>query len=66
VRGEGCCHNIAQPARVLLVIVAISLGTVGVVVKSFLYLLITGVLILIANLIMAGVRFRRSGRSPGR
>jgi hypothetical protein len=45
----------------LLVIVAIALGTVGVVVKGFLYLLIIGVLILIADLIMAGVRFRRSG-----
>jgi hypothetical protein len=50
----------------LLVIVAIVLGIVGVVVKGLLYLLIIGAVILIADLIFAGVRFRRSGRSPGR
>jgi hypothetical protein len=50
----------------LLVIVAIALGIVGVVVKGLLYLLIIGVVILIADLIFAGVRLRRSGRRPGR
>ena len=50
----------------LLVIVAIALGIVGVVVKGLLYLLIIGVVVLIADLIFAGARFRRSGRSPGR
>jgi hypothetical protein len=50
----------------LLVIVAIALGIVGVVVKGLLYLLIIGVVILIAGLIFAGMRFRRGGRRPGR
>lgn len=50
----------------LLVIVAIALGIVGVVVKGLIYLLIIGVVILIADLIFGGVRLRRSGRSPGR
>jgi len=50
----------------LLVIVAVALGIVGAVVKGLLYLLIIGVVVLIADLIFAGVRFRRSGRRPGR
>lgn len=50
----------------LLVIVEIALGIVGAVVKGLLYLLIIGVVVLIADLIFAGVRFRRSGRRPGR
>jgi predicted cobalt transporter CbtA len=50
----------------LLVIVAIALGIVGVVVKGLIYLLIIGVVILVADLIFGAVRFRRSGRSPGR
>lgn len=50
----------------LLVIVAIALGIVGVVVKGLIYLLIIGAVILVADLIFAAVRFRRSGRSPGR
>lgn len=50
----------------LLVIVAIALGIIGAVVKGLLYLLIIGVVVLIADLIVAGVRFRRSGRRPGR
>lgn len=50
----------------LLVIVAIALGIVGVVAKGLFYLLIIGVVVLVADLIFAGVRVRRSGRSPGR
>lgn len=50
----------------LVVIVAIALGIVGVVVKGLIYLLIIGAVILVADLIFAAVRFRRSGRSPGR
>jgi hypothetical protein len=50
----------------LLVIVAIALGIVGVVVKGLLYLLTIGVVILIADLVFAAVRLRRSGRRPGR
>jgi len=50
----------------LLIIVAIALGIVGAVAKGLLYLLIIGVVVLIADLVIIGVRFRRSGRRPGR
>jgi hypothetical protein len=50
----------------LLVMAAITPGITGAVVKSLLYLLITGVVVLITGLIFAGVRLRRSGRRPGR
>lgn len=50
----------------LLIIVAIALGIVGAVAKGLLYLLIIGVVVLIADLVLIGVRFRRSGRRPGR
>jgi energy-coupling factor transporter transmembrane protein EcfT len=48
----------------LLIIVAIALGIFGVVAKGLFYLLIIGVVVLIADLIFAGVRLRRSGRRP--
>ncbi len=50
----------------LLIIVAIALGIFGAVVKGLFYLLIIGVVVLIADMIFAGVRLRRSGRRPGR
>jgi hypothetical protein len=50
----------------LLVIAAIALGIVGVVVKGLFYLLIIGAVVLVADLIFLAVRFRRSGRRPGR
>lgn len=50
----------------LLIIVAIALGIVGAVVKGLLYVLIIGVVVLIADVVLAGVRLRRSGRHPGR
>ncbi len=50
----------------LLIIVAIALGIFGVVVKGVFYLLIIGVVILIADIVLAGVRLRRTGRRPGR
>lgn len=50
----------------LLIIVAIALGIVGVVVKGLLYLLIIGVVVLLAALFLVGVRLRRSGRRPTR
>ena len=50
----------------LLIIVAIALGIVGVVAHGLLYLLVIGVVVLIADLIFAGLRSRRSGRRPGR
>ena len=50
----------------LLIIVAIALGIVGAVAHGLLYLLVIGVVVLIADLIFAGLRLRRSGRRPGR
>jgi len=50
----------------LLIIVAIALGIVGAVAKGLLYLLIIGVVVFVADLVLIGVRFRRSGRRPGR
>ncbi len=50
----------------LLIIVVIALGIFGAVVKGLFYLLIIGVVVLIADIVLAGVRLRRSGRRPGR
>ncbi|HUK72045.1 MAG TPA: hypothetical protein VLW50_25300 [Streptosporangiaceae bacterium] len=50
----------------LLIIVAIALGIAGVVAKGLLYLLIIGVVILLADIILVGVRLRGSGRRPSR
>jgi hypothetical protein len=50
----------------LLIIVAIALGIVGAVVKGLLYVLIIGVVVLLADLLLVGVRLRRSSRRPGR
>jgi hypothetical protein len=46
--------------------VAIALGIFGVVLKGLFYLLIIGVVVLAADIIVAGVQLRRSGRRPGR
>jgi hypothetical protein len=50
----------------LLIIVAVALGIVGAVAKGLFYLLIIGVLVLIADLILLGVRLSRRSRRPGR
>jgi hypothetical protein len=50
----------------LLVIAAIALGILGVVLKGVFYLLIIGVIVLIADLVYLGVRFGRGRRRPGR
>jgi hypothetical protein len=50
----------------LLIIVAVALGIVGVVVKGLFYVLIIGVLVLIADLILLGARLSRRSRRPGR
>jgi hypothetical protein len=56
----------AMALFLLLIIVAIALGIVGAVVKGLLYLLIIGVVVLLADLVLAGLRLRRSGRRPTR
>ncbi len=50
----------------LLIIVAVALGIVGVVVKGLFYVLIIGVLVLVADLILLGARLSRRSRRPGR
>lgn len=49
----------------LLVIVAIALGIVGVVVKGLFYLLIIGIVVILVDLVVVGIRLSRRHR-PGR
>ncbi|MCM2389656.1 hypothetical protein [Streptomyces albipurpureus] len=49
----------------LLVIVAIALGVIGVVAKGLFYLFVVGVVVLVADLVLLGVRRgRRRRRLP--
>ena len=50
----------------LFIIVAIALGIVGAVVKGLFFLLIIGVVLLIVDLIVLGMRFGRRSRRPPR
>jgi hypothetical protein len=50
----------------LLVLVAIALGLTGAVAKGLLYLLIIGIVVLIAALVYGGARLRHAGRRPTR
>ncbi|MGW6917624.1 hypothetical protein ACWGB8_27900 [Kitasatospora sp. NPDC054939] len=50
----------------LLVLAAVVLGLIGAVADGLLYLLFLGILVFLAALALAGVRFRRSGRHPTR
>jgi len=50
----------------LLVIAAVALGILGVVLKGLFYLLIIGVIVLIADLVYLGARLGRGRRRPGR
>ncbi|WP_265558727.1 hypothetical protein [Streptomyces hygroscopicus] len=46
-----------------LILVAIVLGLIGVVAQGMFYLLVIGVVVLVADLILGGLRWsRRSGR----
>lgn len=49
----------------LLMIVAIALGIIGVAVEGLFYLLIIGAVLLLADLILAGIRLTRR-RRPAR
>ncbi|MFB8140660.1 hypothetical protein [Streptomyces parvus] len=50
-----------------LVLVAVVLGIIGVVVEGMAYLLIIGIVVLVAALVLIAVRWsRRSGRRPTR
>ena len=46
----------------LLIIVAIALGIVGVVVKGLFYLLLIGIVVVLIDLIVMGVRLGRRRR----
>lgn len=50
----------------LLIIVAVVLGIVGIAADGLSYLLIIGVVVLVAAVVYGAVRFRRGGRRPGR
>jgi hypothetical protein len=50
----------------LLIIVAVVLGIVGIVADGLSYLLVIGVVVLVAAVVYGAVRFRRGGRRPGR
>ena len=51
----------------LLVLIAVALGIVGVVVKGLLYLLIIGIVVLLAALVLGALRMRgRPGRHVNR
>jgi hypothetical protein len=45
-----------------LILVAVVLGIIGVAVHGLFYLLVIGVVVLVADLVYAVVRFRRGGR----
>lgn len=49
-----------------IIIVAIALGILGVVLKGLLWLLIIGIVLFLANLVFAGIRFgkRRGTKLP--
>lgn len=49
-----------------LILVAIVLGLVGAVVEGLFYLLIIGVVVLVADLVLLGARWSRSRRRPVR
>ena len=46
----------------LLVIAAIALGIVGVVVKGLFYLLIIGIVVILVDLVVVGIRLSRRRR----
>jgi hypothetical protein len=46
----------------LLVIAAIALGIVGVVVKGLFYLLIIGIVVVLVDLVVVGIRLSRRRR----
>jgi hypothetical protein len=50
----------------LLVIAAVVLGILGVVLKGMFFLLIIGVIVVIADLVYLGARLGRGRRRPGR
>jgi len=52
--------------ELLLIIVAIALGIIGAVVKGLLYLLIIGVVVLLADFIFLGAPPARARTPPGR
>ncbi|WP_170183556.1 hypothetical protein [Streptacidiphilus neutrinimicus] len=50
----------------LVIIVAVALGIIGAVAHGLLWLLVIGAVILVLDLVYAGWRWRRSGRTAQR
>ena len=50
----------------LVVIIAIALGILGAVVKGLLYLLVIGVVLIVADVAYIAIRSRHSARRPPR
>ncbi|WP_326599195.1 hypothetical protein [Streptomyces sp. NBC_01803] len=50
----------------LLLLLALILGIIGVAAEGLLVLLFIGAAVLLADLVLGAVRFRRGGRRPGR
>ncbi|MFB4307151.1 hypothetical protein [Actinomadura sp. GTD37] len=46
-----------------ILLIAVALGIVGVVVKGLFYLLIIGIVVLVVDLVLSGIRLGRRGRS---
>lgn len=50
----------------LVILAAVVLGIVGAVAKGLFYLLIIGIVLLVADLVFGGARLRRGRRRPTR
>ena len=50
----------------LMLLAAVALGIIGAVAKGLFYLLIIGVVLLVADLVYVALRWRRSGRRAQR
>lgn len=58
-------HEVIRMALfLLLVVVAIVLGIIGVVAKGLFYLLVIGVMVLLADFVLLGLRLGRRRRLP--
>ncbi|EGX58493.1 hypothetical protein SZN_17357 [Streptomyces zinciresistens K42] len=49
-----------------LLLVAVVLGFIGVLAEGMLFMLFTGILVALADVVYAGLRIRRGGRRPVR
>lgn len=57
-------HQVTRALFLLLFVVAIVLGIIGVVAKGLFYLLVIGVMVLLADFVLLGLRLGRRRRLP--